>query len=217
MNKTIKIIELLLLGFILPSSIVAFNLSKYILLMLWGVFIYTIFVYFFVYKKKLLIRNFFNVNWKKNKKYLIYLFTRWVLLSVILFFFTYFFFPEKLFIIQKNNEGLISKILLFYPLLSAFPQEFIFCTFFFLRYSNIFKKNRHMIIMSAIIFCFAHIFSLNFIAPLISIFGGYFFANTYNKTGSLLIVSLEHAFYGNTLFFLGLGWFFWGGSVGSSL
>jgi len=28
-----------------------------------------------------------------------------------------------------------------------------------------------------------------------------------------LLVSIEHALYGNTLFFLGLGWFFWGGSV----
>ena len=68
--------------------------------------------------------------------------------------------------------------------------------------------------MSAIIFCFSHIFALNFIAPLLSIFGGYFFASTYKKTKSLMIVSLEHALYGNTLFYLGLGWFFWGGSVG---
>ena len=47
----------------------------------------------------------------------------------------------------------------------------------------------------------------------LGIFGGYIFASTYKKTKSLLIVSIEHALYGNTIFFLGLGWFFWGGSV----
>ena len=70
-----------------------------------------------------------------------------------------------------------------------------------------------MIIMCAMVFCFAHIFVINWIAPLLGIFGGYIFASTYKKTKSLLIVSIEHALYGNTIFFLGLGWFFWGGSV----
>ena len=69
--------------------------------------------------------------------------------------------------------------------------------------------------MSAIIFCFAHIFSVNYVAPILSIFGGYFFAKTYQRTNSLLIVTLEHSLYGNTLFFIGIGWFFWGGSVGA--
>ena len=42
--------------------------------------------------------------------------------------------------------------------------------------------------------------------------GGLMFANTYRRTNSLFLVSLEHALYGNTLFFIGLGWFFWGGA-----
>ena len=53
------------------------------------------------------------------------------------------------------------------------------------------------------------------IYALLGIFGGFLFALTYSKTKSLLLVSFEHALYGNTLFFLGLGWFFWGGSVGN--
>ena len=69
--------------------------------------------------------------------------------------------------------------------------------------------------MSSIIFCFAHIFVINWVAPLLGYIGGLIFANTYRKTKSLFIVTLEHALYGNTLFFLGLGWFFWGGSVGN--
>jgi hypothetical protein len=70
-----------------------------------------------------------------------------------------------------------------------------------------------MIIMSSLIFCFAHIFAVNWVAPLLGIFGGFLFATTYSKTKSLLLVSFEHALYGNALFFIGLGWFFWGGSV----
>ena len=46
-----------------------------------------------------------------------------------------------------------------------------------------------------------------------AIIGGLLFANTYNKHRSLLLVSIEHGLYGNTLFFIGLGWYFWGGSL----
>ena len=76
------------------------------------------------------------------------------------------------------------------------------------------KNDNILILMSAVVFCFAHIFSINLVAPILSFIGGLIFAYTFKKTGSLLVVSIEHALYGNTLFFLGLGWFFWGGSVG---
>ena len=214
MIKIIKILELFTLGFIFPFSIVIFNFSQYILIVLWAVFIYALILYFVLYKRKVEFLNFFKFSLKEHKKYIFFIFIRWIIISVVLFFFTKYFFPEKLFFIQKNNQELLFKILFFYPIISAYPQEFIFCTFFFLRYSSLFIEDKKIIIMSAIIFCFSHIFALNFIAPLLSIFGGYFFASTYKKTKSLMIVSLEHALYGNTLFYLGLGWFFWGGSVG---
>ena len=134
-------------------------------------------------------------------------------LSIMLYLFTYFLFPEKLFSIQKSDPALLYKIYFLYPLLSAFPQEFIFCSFFFKRYKSIFVNDNTIIFVSAIVFCFAHIFAINWVAPFLSIFGGLIFANTYKKTNSLLLVSLEHSLYGNTLFYLGLGWFFWGGSV----
>ncbi len=215
MIKIIKFIELLILGIVFPTCIVLLNLSEYILVLLWIVFIYATLIYLLVYKKKIEVRNFLKINFNKNKDYLIFITIRWLIASILLFFITQFFFPEKLFMIQKNNENILWKIFLIYPILSAFPQEFIFCTFFFLRYSSILGNYRNLIFMSAIIFCFAHIFSVNYVAPILSIFGGYFFAKTYQRTNSLLIVTLEHSLYGNTLFFIGIGWFFWGGSVGS--
>ena len=81
------------------------------------------------------------------------------------------------------------------------------------RYKSIFKSDNNLVISSALFFSITHILFLNFIAPILSFIGGLLFANTYNKHRSLLLVSIEHGLYGNTLFFIGLGWYFWGGSL----
>ena len=213
LSKYLKIIELTILGFLFPITIVVFKLSQFILIFLWLISLYAIITIFLLYKDKLSLKALFKTNIKKNKSYIVFILIRWLLLSIVLYIFTFYFFPNKLFLIQKNDINLLYKIFLFYPLLSAFPQEFIFCTFFFLRYKSLFKTEENLVYTSAIIFCFAHIFSINWVAPFLSIFGGFIFANTYKKTNSLIIVSIEHALYGNSLFALGLGWFFWGGSV----
>ena len=70
-----------------------------------------------------------------------------------------------------------------------------------------------MISMSACAFCIAHILFLNWVAPVLGLMAGVLFAMTYWKTKSLAMVTLEHSLYGNALFVMGLGWFFWGGSV----
>ena len=215
-NNIIKLLEIITLGFVFPLGVIYLELSNYIIVFLWLIFIYTIIIYYLFYKEKLKINIFFVFHTiKKYRKYIFYIITRWLIASIIMYFFTYIVFPEKLFIIQKNNQNdLLLKIILFYPILSAFPQEFIFCKFFFKRYSSLFKSDKKLILMSSIIFCFAHIIVINWVAPLLGFFGGLMFANTYKKTQSLFIVTFEHALYGNTLFLLGLGWFFWGGSVG---
>ena len=208
----IKITELIVLGLIFPILVVYYGLSNYILFFLWIIFIYCLIIFLCFYKSKESLNKFFTIY--KHRTYIYLILFRWIFFSFFLYIFTVVFFPEHLFSIQKKNISLLYKIFLFYPLFSAFPQEFIFCTYFFKRYKSLFIKEKNMIIMSSILFCFAHIFVINWVAPLIGLFGGFIFARTYSKTKSLLIVSLEHALYGNTLFFLGLGWFFWGGSVG---
>ena len=213
----IKLVEIITLGFVFPLIIIYFRLSNYIILFLWIILIYTVIVYKAFYKGDIKT-NFSSLlyNIKKNKHYVQLIFLRWLISSIALYFFTDILFPEKLFIIQKSDQkDLLYKILLLYPILSAFPQEFIFCKFFFKRYLSLFNSEKKLVIMSSIIFCFAHIFVINWVAPLLGYIGGLIFANTYRKTQSLFIVTLEHALYGNTLFFLGLGWFFWGGSVGN--
>lgn len=213
LSKYLKIIELFFLGFLFPLTIVIFNFSQYILFFLWTVSIYGLIILLFLYRKKITFKNLFQINFNENRAYVWVIFIRWILFSFLLYIFTYYLFPDKLFLIQKNNIDLLYKIFILYPFFSAFPQEFIFCTFFFIRYKSLFKNEKTLVITSAVIFCFAHIFSINWVAPFLSIFGGFIFANTFKKTKSLIIVSLEHSLYGNTLFALGLGWFFWGGSV----
>ncbi|MBF95799.1 MAG: hypothetical protein CMJ13_01060 [Pelagibacterales bacterium] len=213
MGNYFKIIELFILGVLFPLTIVVFKFSQFILLFLWFVNIYAIILLVIFYRNKFNLKSLLHINYNKNRLYFYIIFIRWLLLSFLLLLFTYYIFPNKLFLIQKNNVDLLYKIFILYPFLSALPQEFIFCTFFFIRYKSLFKNEKNLVLTSAIIFCFAHIFSINWVAPLLSIFGGFIFASTYKKTRSLILVSLEHALYGNSLFAIGLGWFFWGGSV----
>ena len=213
MSNSIKIFEIFLIGFLFPLTIIYFGLSRYILFFIWVVFFYTLFVYVIFYKSKNILFCIFQIKSNFNLNYFYLIIIRWIVLSIFLYLFTSELFPEKLFIIQKENPTVMYAVLFLYPFFSAFPQEFIFCTFFFKRYKSLFKKEYTLIFMSALIFCFAHVFFINWVAPLLSLFGGLMFATTYSKTNSLLLVSIEHALYGNTLFFIGLGWFFWGGSV----
>ncbi|MDG2187761.1 MAG: CPBP family intramembrane metalloprotease [Hyphomicrobiales bacterium] len=203
-------IELIIIGLIIPSIILINRLADNILLILWAITSYTLIVYIFFHKKEKFSEVLNFSSFTTNN--LIIIFVRWFFLSLLIFIITFYFYNDKLFIIQKENPYLLFIIFFIYPFLSALPQEFIFTTFLFSRYKNLINQ-KYIIYMSAFLFMFAHVLFINFIAPFLSIFGGIIFARTYMKTKSLALVTLEHALYGNTLFFMGLGYYFWGGSV----
>ena len=138
---------------------------------------------------------------------------RWVLASIAMLAFTYFYDPERLFYLVEERPQIIPYLFVMYPILSALPQEFIFCSFFFERYQGIFKSERAKIIASAIVFAYAHVLFINFVAPPLSFIAGLIFALTYSKTRSLALVTIEHGLYGNVLFIIGLGWYFYHGAV----
>ena len=204
-----RIFELILLSLILPSVILFFELAPHLLLFLWATLLYCLLVFYVCQPEG--ERGKYPITVTIN--IIGFVVVRWLLFSLLLFLFTYFTFPEKLFLVQKTNPGFIWKIILFYPLFSALPQEFIFCKFFFARYRVFFGEKTFMVMMSSLAFCFAHILFINWVAPVLGLLAGVIFARTYKKTKSLLLVSLEHSLYGDTLFIIGLGWFFWGGSV----
>ncbi len=69
-------------------------------------------------------------------------------------------------------------------------------------------------LVSGIGFGFAHIVFDNWVAPALCAIGGLIFAHTYRRTRSLALASFEHALYGDLVFTLGLGRYFYHGAVG---
>jgi uncharacterized protein len=154
--------------------------------------------------------NWGAVNWPNLKPVLF----RWVIATISICAFTWLYEPDRLFHIPREMPQIIPFLVLAYPILSALPQEFIFCSFFMKRYGHWFKADWMKILISAIVFGYAHMLFLNWVAPVFSFFGGLIFAYTYIKTRSLALVTFEHALYGNSIFLAGIGYYFYSGGIG---
>ncbi|MEM9558173.1 MAG: CPBP family intramembrane glutamic endopeptidase [Acidobacteriota bacterium] len=123
--------------------------------------------------------------------------------------------PELLFELPRRRPVLWLVILVAYPLVSVYPQELIFRTFFFHRYRDLFPDHAWLIAASGLSFGLAHVFFGNWLAPLLTLVGGLLFARTYARTRSTALACFEHALWGDFLFTIGLGHFFYGGAIGS--
>ena len=99
--------------------------------------------------------------------------------------------------------------MLLYPILSVWPQEFLYRRFYFWRYASIFPSERERIWSNALAFCLLHAIYHNWVAVVLSLGGGWFFAREYARTGSLLLVWVQHSLLGQYLFTIGLGRFFY--------
>lgn len=107
-------------------------------------------------------------------------------------------------------------VMIGYPILSAYAQEVLYRVLFFRRYAPLFGSPAALIWASAALFAWLHLPFQNWLAIALSVPGGLLFAWTYHRTRSGLAVSIEHALYGNALFTIGLGYFFWTGSVANA-
>jgi membrane protease YdiL (CAAX protease family) len=121
--------------------------------------------------------------------------------------------PLLLFSLIKTNPLLWVLVMIFYPLLSVYPQELIYRSFYFHRYDNLIKNHSLAILLNAILFGYMHIIFHNWVAVILTFFGGLFFANLYVRSRSILFVSIVHAVYGSMIFTLGLGQYFYHGSI----
>lgn len=119
--------------------------------------------------------------------------------------------PELLFSFVKHAPRFWVLIMLLYPLVSVYPQELLYRAFFFHRYRPLFGSGWTMLLASACAFGFVHIIFGNGLAVALSFVGGLLFAHTYHRSGSLLLTCLDHAIFGNFLFTIGLGQFFYHG------
>jgi membrane protease YdiL (CAAX protease family) len=70
-----------------------------------------------------------------------------------------------------------------------------------------------MIAASAAAFAFLHIIFRNWIAVALTFAGGLLFAARYAETDSLFTSSFEHTLYGCWLFTIGLGQYFYHGTI----
>jgi membrane protease YdiL (CAAX protease family) len=120
--------------------------------------------------------------------------------------------PQLLFSFVKRAPVFWAVIMLLYPLLSVYPQELLYRAFFFHRYQPLFGSGWLLLLASALAFGFVHIIFGNWLAVGMCVVGGFLFALTYQQSGSLLLACLDHAIFGNFIFTIGLGRFFYHGS-----
>ena len=119
--------------------------------------------------------------------------------------------PGRLFDLPRHDTALWAAIVVFYPLVSVYPQELLYRAYLLHRYAPAVGTGRAAAAASALAFGFAHLLFGNAVAVVATLAGGWLFARRYQRTGSLLTVSVEHALYGITIFTVGLGHFFYHG------
>ncbi|HVS15890.1 MAG TPA: CPBP family intramembrane glutamic endopeptidase [Thermoanaerobaculia bacterium] len=139
----------------------------------------------------------------------------WALGALGLALFTWWLRPDLFLRLPRESTTLWLMILVLYPLVSVYPQELLFRTFLFHRYRSLLSE-RSLVGISAVSFALAHLFFANWIAPALSLVGGWLFATSYARHRSTLRVCVEHGYWGNVLFTVGLGWYFYGGSISAS-
>ncbi len=199
-SKTYKLLEWFIIFIMIPVSF-AIHYSIWVKLALGCIgFTYIIYVLLRGEKQKFKIAS--HLNWKCFwSQTLIKLFIIAILTSIFVWFTD----REALFSVLINKPLKWVILLFVYSFFSVYPQELIYRTFYFKRYSDIISNPFLFVFINAILFSLAHIFFANVLVSTITFFGGVLFAITYLKTKSTLLVSIEHAIYGSWLFTVGMG------------
>lgn len=133
---------------------------------------------------------------------------RYLALVPILIALTLWIAPDRFLQFPAERPGFWLIVMLLYPLLSVVPQEIVFRAFFFQRYATAAPNALALVVLSGLCFGFVHILFHNWVSPVMSALGGILFAASYAEHRSLKWAVIEHALYGNTVFTLGLGWYF---------
>lgn len=199
------VIEFVLLFFGVPLYIFfdpnLIHPSALVLPILIGIFIYLRRLPNFKFKD--LIR--FTVS---KKEVLLHLLTA-AAVTIVMLLIVYFLNRENLFNLLKANPFILIMLCIFYPIFSAYGQEIIYRTFLFHRYRAIFKSDALIILASGITFSFVHIVYYSHISIILTLILGLYLAKTFLKTRSVLFVAILHGIYGNMVFIIGMGSYFW--------
>ena len=152
------------------------------------------------------------ISWGNLRPHIPMLLLRDAVLLTLLGLAVRIFAPHLLFSFVKRAPLLWAAVMALYPLLSVYPQELLYRAFFFHQYQPLFGSGWTMLLGSAYAFGFVHIIFGNWLSVALCVVGGFLFAFTYQQSGSLLLACLDHALFGNFIFTIGLGQFFYHGS-----
>ncbi len=125
--------------------------------------------------------------------------------------------PELEWSFIRRSPAFWVVVMVAYPVLSVYPQGLIYRAFFLERYAELIPGKWAMIVASAAAFSFLHIVFRNSLAVALTFAGGLLFAARYFETGSLATSSFEHALYGCWLFTVGLGQYFYHGTIATMI
>lgn len=138
------------------------------------------------------------------------------ILSVTAFFsvtFLYYTDEDKLMFLVKDNPLTLILICLFYPILSAIPQELIYRVLFFKRYKYCLPENKHvLIIFNAAIFSLAHLLYWSWLVLGITFVGGLIFAYSYQRS-SFSEAAILHSVSGIVVIITGMSHYFYAGNI----
>jgi uncharacterized protein len=120
--------------------------------------------------------------------------------------------PGRFLAFPRYAQDVWLMVMVVYPLVSVTTQEIMFRLFFYGRYRALFGSDAQAaIVLNAVLFAFVHIIFQNMVTIVISFLGGLLFAWRYETTRSFWAICLEHTLYGNLLFTLGMGRYFYTG------
>ncbi len=157
-----------------------------------------------------------NFNFRKLLKKI---FWKIVLKSFFAFFtfiFVYILFLDKnlLFQLPINNPRIWVLAIVIYPVVSVIPQEFIFRVLFYQRYEKLFSfEKNYVILINSITFGFSHIVFTNFHSIILSTLASTIFSIAYLRN-SFFTCIIVHSLAGQLIFTLGLGKYFFNGTIG---
>ena len=202
------VIELFLLFLLIPIGMYFLTPSR-IFPALWG---FALFCWFILKRDPGFDRSYL---WKSHAiaQYLKPMFIRFAIVSLFIGICVFLLAPDSLFNLIKQRPLLWIMIVILYPILSVYPQELIYRTWFFHRYHHLFPQKWVMIAINGLAFGFMHIIFQNWLAVLLTTVGGMLFAYTYQRSRSTFLVSIEHALFGCLMFSVGLGQFFYIGAI----
>lgn len=137
----------------------------------------------------------------------------WLAAIMVLAPFVWWVYPGRWLELPRLYPRIWVLVMILYPLASVVAQEMIYRVFFFHRFAPLFRHPRVLIVVSSLLFGLHHALFGNALAVVLSTLGGFKFAATYRRTGSYWTVCIEHALYGCAIFTLGLGRFFYAGTL----